>query len=94
MNALLHLIRTPNARIETLAFIFIFLTRFDVPAWLMLIFWFGTQLLSGYGSIGHTMVSEGGTAFFAHIGGFVAGMVLIKTMGTRETHWRRTDLRW
>ena len=89
-----YLLKFPHARIETLAFIFIFLTRFDVPAWLMLILWFGTQLFSGVGSIGHTMVNEGGTAFFAHIGGFVAGMVLIKTMGTRENYWRRRDLHW
>ena len=60
----------------------------------MLILWFGTQLFSGVGSIGHTMVNEGGTAFFAHIGGFVAGLVLIKTMGTRENYWRRRDLHW
>src|SRR5262245_58251383 len=89
-----YMLKFPHARIETLAFIFIFLTRFDVPAWLMLILWFGTQLFSGVGSIGHTMVSEGGTAFFAHIGGFVAGMVLISTMGTRERYWRRRDLYW
>ena len=44
-----YLIKFPHARIETLAFIFIFLTRFDVPAWLMLIFWFATQLFSGCG---------------------------------------------
>lgn len=89
-----YMIKFPNARIETLAFIFIFLTRFDVPAWLMLIFWFITQLFSGVGSIGYTSASEGGTAFFAHIGGFVAGMILIKAMRTREIYWRRRDLHW
>lgn len=89
-----YMVKFPHARIETLAFIFIFFTRFDVPAWLMLVFWFATQLFSGWGSIGHTAVSEGGTAFFAHIGGFVAGIVLIKVMGTRENYWRRRDLHW
>jgi len=72
----------------------VFLTRFDVPAWLMLIYWFATQLLSGVGSIGQTMANQGGTAFFAHIGGFVSGIVLIKVMGTRQQYWRRRDLSW
>jgi len=89
-----YLVKFPHARIETFAFILVFLTRFDVPAWLMLIYWFATQLFSGVGSIGHTMANEGGTAFFAHIGGFVSGIVLISIMGTRQQYWRRRDLYW
>jgi N-acetylglucosamine malate deacetylase 1 len=47
----------------------------------MLIYWFAMQLFGGYGSLSET--SQGGTAFFAHIGGFIAGIVLIQLLGTR-----------
>ncbi len=89
-----YMIKFPRARIESVLILVFFITRFDVPAWLMLIYWFATQLFNGVGSIGVTQASQGGTAFFAHIGGFVAGMILIKTMGTRERYWRRRDLYW
>ena len=38
--------------------------------------------------------SKGGVAWFAHIGGFVAGYVLIRLLPTRERYWQRPDLRW
>ena len=89
-----YMIKFPHARIESILFVLFFITRFDVPAWLMLIYWFGTQLFSGVGSIGYTQASQGGTAFFAHIGGFIAGMILIKTLGARQRYARRRDLYW
>ena len=89
-----YMVRFPRSRILTFAFIFFFVTTFEVPAWLMLIYWFAVQLFSGVGSIGFTQASQGGTAFFAHIGGFIAGIVLIRVMGTREPHMRRRDLYW
>lgn len=46
-----------------------------VPAYVLLLSWFGLQLLSGILSLGVT--NQGGVAFFAHIGGFIAGAVLI-----------------
>jgi membrane associated rhomboid family serine protease len=60
----------------------------------MLIYWFATQVFSGVGSIGVTQASQGGTAYLAHVGGFIAGIVLIKTMGPRERYTRRRDLYW
>jgi membrane associated rhomboid family serine protease len=89
-----YMVKFPRARIETIAVIVFFITRFDVPAWVMLIYWFATQVFSGVGSIGYTQVNEGGTAFFAHIGGFIAGIALIYTMGTRQVYARRRDLQW
>jgi membrane associated rhomboid family serine protease len=89
-----YMVKFPRARIETVAVIVFFITRFDVPAWVMLIYWFATQVFSGVGSIGYTQVNQGGTAFFAHIGGFLAGIALIYTMGPREVYARRRDLRW
>jgi membrane associated rhomboid family serine protease len=51
----------------------IFVTRIVVPAYLMLAYWFLLQLLGG----GLTSGSEGGVAFWAHAGGFIAGALLI-----------------
>jgi membrane associated rhomboid family serine protease len=89
-----YVIKFPTARIQSVVILVFFITRVDVPAWVMLIYWFGTQLFSGVGSIGVTQANQGGTAFFAHIGGFIAGMILIKTLGTRERYSRRRDLYW
>ncbi|MBZ5728459.1 MAG: rhomboid family intramembrane serine protease [Acidobacteriia bacterium] len=89
-----YLIKFPRARIVTLAFIFFFVTTFDIPAWVMLIYWFAIQLFSGVGSIGYSQANQGGTAFFAHVGGFVAGIVLISLMATRQRYSRRRDLSW
>src|SRR5262249_11149002 len=72
-----YMIKFPRSRILTFAIIIFFIYTFEVPAWLMLIYWFAIQLFSGVGSIGYSTVSQGGTAFFAHIGGFVVGMLLI-----------------
>jgi membrane associated rhomboid family serine protease len=89
-----YMIKFPHARIETFAFIFVFITRFDVPAWLMLIYWLATQLFSGVGSIGTSTANQGGVAFFAHIGGFIAGAVLIHLLGTRKRYSHRRDVYW
>ncbi|HUB82265.1 MAG TPA: rhomboid family intramembrane serine protease [Bryobacteraceae bacterium] len=86
-----YLVKFPRSEVKLFAW-FILIFTFDVPAWIMLIYWFGMQLLGGYGSLGET--SQGGTAFFAHIGGFVMGIVLIFMMGTRQRYWRREDLSW
>ena len=69
-----YLLLFPRARVLVLFPIFIFWRVFQVPAVLMLIFWFGMQLLSGWATLGS---KEGGVAFWAHVGGFVAGLVLI-----------------
>jgi len=70
-----YLLLYPRARVTILIPIWIFLKFVEVPAVLMLVFWFGMQLLSGLASR-HLDVS-GGVAFWAHVGGFVAGMLLI-----------------
>jgi membrane associated rhomboid family serine protease len=85
-----YMVKFPHSRIRTLVF-FIFITFLDIPAWVMLIYWFGTQLLSGITSVESRQAVQGGTAFFAHVGGFIAGLILIKTLPTRERRWRRPD---
>ena len=69
-----YLILFPKARILTL----VFRVMTQVPAFIVLGFWFILQLFQGVGSLSIATEGQGGVAFFAHIGGFVAGMVLVK----------------
>jgi len=89
-----YLVKFPRARILTLVPIFVFLTTIEIPAVLMLLYWFAIQFFSGVGSIGYSHLSQGGIAWFAHIGGFVAGMILIALLHTRRPYRRRSDLHW
>jgi len=75
-----YLVLYPRVRIRTLFFI-VFLIRVQaVPAWMVLILWFATQLLAGYTDA----VAQAGVAFWAHIGGFVAGVLLVKPFENRK----------
>jgi len=85
-----YLVKFPRSRVEMLFFA-IFFFRFDVAAWFMLAYWFVIQIVGGFDV---TEASQGGTAFFAHLGGFVAGIVLVNVMGLRERFSRRRDLSW
>jgi membrane associated rhomboid family serine protease len=89
-----YLLQFPRANIRTLVFVFIFFTTVDIPAAFILVYWFITQIFSSYGSIAYTQVSDAGVAWFAHIGGFIAGMILIKTIGTRQRYFPRRDISW
>ncbi|MFZ3342271.1 MAG: rhomboid family intramembrane serine protease [Terriglobales bacterium] len=62
---------------------------FHVPAWLMLGYWFLVNFLSGTStSIAETGQSAGGIAFWAHVGGFVAGMLMVKIFSERPGRYR------
>jgi membrane associated rhomboid family serine protease len=65
----------PNASVRGLVFFGFFANVVELPALLVLGFWFVTQLFSGVASLGVDTMT-GGVAFFAHIGGFVTGLVL------------------
>ncbi len=65
----------PHARIKSLIVLVVFITVIELPAYVFLVFWFGMQLFSGLGTIGAQM--DGGVAFWAHVGGFVVGAVLM-----------------
>jgi membrane associated rhomboid family serine protease len=64
----------PRVTVHMLFIFGFYITTFAIPAFWMLGYWFVVQLLGGFSSIGAT---GGGVAFWAHIGGFVAGAVLI-----------------
>jgi membrane associated rhomboid family serine protease len=89
-----YMIKFPHSRILSLIFIVIFFTTVEIPAWIMLIYWFVVQFFSGVGTLGASQVSQGGVAFFAHIGGFIAGIVLINVMGARQPYSSRRDPDW
>ena len=71
-----YLITFPRARILTLVPIVIFLTTIEIPAYIILIYWLLLQFLSGAASLGAD-AGQGGVAWFAHVGGFAAGIPLM-----------------
>ncbi len=79
-----YLIKFPRARIITLIPIFVFITTLEIPAAFLLLYWFGIQFLSGIGSLAETDYTGGGVAWFAHVGGFIAGMLLIRLFPERR----------
>jgi rhomboid family protein len=85
-----YLIKFPRAHIVTLIFIVIFITTVDIPAFFLLLYWFAIQFFSGIGSVGFSTSSNGDVAWFAHVGGFVAGMLLVMLMPgvQRARPWR------
>jgi membrane associated rhomboid family serine protease len=64
----------PRVQIQTLIFLGFFVTVIAVPAMVMLGYWFLLQFLSGLPALGET---RGGVAFWAHIGGFACGFLVI-----------------
>ncbi len=71
-----YLLLYPRASVRALLPLLIIFTVIRVPAWLMIIIWFGTQLLNGLASVTDAASLSGGVAYGAHIGGFVVGIVL------------------
>ena len=82
-----YLVLFPQARIMTLAWIFIFIQFIYVPAFVIIIYWFVLQLISGMISLGGQL--GGGVAWFAHIGGFLAGVFMILLMEGGRVYWLR-----
>ncbi len=70
-----YAITWPWARISTLVFLVIFVTVVEVPALVVLGVWFVAQVLAGQESLRHA--ASGGVAWWAHVGGFLAGMALM-----------------
>lgn len=85
-----YLLLFPKARIDILIIIVIIFRIFTVPAWTMLGLWFGMQLFGGFTSVG----GQGGVAYWAHAGGFIAGVILAVPLFLRRGgpgFWQRTD---
>src|SRR5205809_2692268 len=82
-----YILLYPRVRVHTLIFLGFFATTVALPAYVMLGYWFLLQLLMG--AVGSVSRVEGGVAVGAHVGGFVAGMALIKLFANRDYLERR-----
>jgi membrane associated rhomboid family serine protease len=92
-----YLILYPRVRVRMLFWFLLFIRVFRVPAWAVLLWWFFWQVVAGLPQL-MTVNREvsGGVAVWAHIGGFIAGVVLVKLFVNEELHRRRlaiTDAR-
>jgi len=94
-----YLVLYPRVRVNVLFIIVIFIQIISVPAYLVLLWWIAFQVISGLPQL-KTVDAAGGVAFWAHIGGFVAGALLIKLfenptlMERRRVGLRRGRVRW
>ena len=94
-----YLVLYPTVRVYTMVPLGFFVTNMALPAWAMLIYWAAIQFLSGVTSIAGEQ--EGGVAFWAHVGGFIAGLVLVKIFARRDRvvahrtrHWEPRQVGW
>jgi membrane associated rhomboid family serine protease len=85
-----YLLLFPRARVITLIFIIFFVTIVELPAIWILGFWFVEQVLFGYFDLNSAGVG-GGVAYFAHIGGFVFGLLAIRLFADERKQRAQTD---
>jgi membrane associated rhomboid family serine protease len=93
-----YLVLFPRVRVFTLVPLGLFITTIPLPAWAMLLYWALIQL--GSGVISAAGQESGGVAFWAHVGGFIAGTVLVNVFrrphaesAHRGTSWRPSAVR-
>jgi membrane associated rhomboid family serine protease len=93
-----YLVLFPRVRVYTLVPLFVVMTSVALPAWVMLVYWGLLQVAGGVMDPGD---STGGVAFWAHIGGFLAGVVLVKAfarparVAAHDSHaWRPGRVGW
>jgi membrane associated rhomboid family serine protease len=86
-----YLVLYPKVRVNMLFFFVIFFRIIALPAWVVLVYWFIVQLLSGWSQLTPLRPEvSGGVAFWAHIGGFITGVALIKLFEDRRRVAART----
>jgi membrane associated rhomboid family serine protease len=71
-----YLVLFPWARVRTIIFIFIFFTIVTLPAFILIGLWFLLQFFDGVAALSNVQQGMGGVAYFAHVGGFVTGLVI------------------
>lgn len=84
-----YLLLFPKAKIDILIIFIVFFRIFPIPAWIILILWFAMQFIGGMGATPET----GGVAYWAHAGGFIAGLALTVPLWLRRggfSFWSRT----
>ncbi len=88
-----YLVLFPHSRINTLVFIVFLMSVVRIPAFFLLGFWFVMQFFSGVGSI-NPAVDQGGVAYWAHVGGFVAGLAIAALFRPLLVRRRRVRDTW
>jgi rhomboid family protein len=74
----------PRARVLTLLIIIFFVTLVEIPALVMLGIWFALQFVPAIGQVANDVGDAGGVAYFAHLGGFIFGLAMIKLFARRR----------
>jgi membrane associated rhomboid family serine protease len=88
-----YLVLYPRVRVYTLVPLGFFITTIALPAWAMLIYWMLLQVAGGVVGI-FAQEAGGGVAFWAHIGGFLAGVILIKLFAKPNHVAEHTEQTW
>lgn len=87
-----YLVLFPRVRVRMLFVFVVFFRVIALPAWAVLIWWFGLQLLMGLPSLGGAGELTGGVAVWAHVGGFLTGALLIRLFERRDLVDRRRSM--
>ena len=88
-----YLVLFPKVRVRMLFWFIIILKVIPLPAWLVLLYWFGLQLLSGIPELlSPNPEIAGGVAVWAHVGGFLAGVLLVRAFVNPKLLQRRHDI--
>lgn len=85
-----YLLLFPKAKVDILIILIVIFKILPIPSWILLMLWLGMQIIGGVGSSS----DEAGVAYWAHAGGFIAGMVLLVPFWLRQggpAFWQRTD---
>ena len=79
-----YIVLYPRARVLTVVFIVFFFTVIELPAVVLLGVWFAEQALFGAAGLTNPTGGSGGVAYFAHVGGFVFGLLAIRLVATKR----------
>ena len=83
-----YILLYPKARVQTLVVLVVFITFWWLPAWVFLGYWFLIQFVETSVTASSVHHQTGGIAFAAHVGGFVAGLILIKLLPRQSRSYR------
>jgi len=90
-----YIIRFPRSRILTLVWVLVFVTVIEIPATLLLGYWLLIQAVNSFYDLGRSAAAQGGgVAWFAHLGGFLSGVVLILVLKTHQRYRHNRAVHW
>jgi membrane associated rhomboid family serine protease len=79
-----YILLYPRARVLTVVFIILFFTVIELPAPVLLGVWFAEQAIFGAANLTNPAGGGGGVAYFAHVGGFVFGLLTVRALTSRR----------